>query len=275
MYTAYNLKLKKDDFINSEYYMKLGSQRLKHLKQEAKVELEKCILPDGSIDGTSLSDEWFQKIQSDVFISHSHNDEDLAFTLAGWLKNTFDLNVFMDEVIWGSADELLRAIDNKYCWQSQSETYNYKKRNLTTSHIHAMLSTSIYSVMDKTEVVLFLNTEESVPKIENVLQEDSSYTLSPWIYEEIIATKLLRVKDWKEYRNNTMLEHSFRTDSVDDIPKIRYTIPLNHLNELNINILHLWEKQYQEHSSYLYKGFPKITTHPLNYLYGIISEKSN
>lgn len=275
MYTAFNLKLKNDDLKNSEDYVKIGSQRLKHLKQEGKAELEKYILPDGSIDGTSLSDEWFQKIQSDVFISHSHNDEDLAFTLAGWLKSTFDLNVFMDEVIWGNADELLRAIDIKYCWQSQSKTYNYRKRNLTTSHIHAMLSTSIYSVMDKTEVVLFLNTEESVPKIENVIQEDSSYTLSPWIYEEIMATKLLRARDWREYRNDTLLEHSFRVDSVNGIPKIRYRIPLNHLNELNIDILHLCEKQYQEHNSFLYKENSNIIAHPLNYLYAIVSDKFN
>lgn len=69
------------------------------------------------------------------------------------VKNTFDLNMFIDKAIWGSADELLRVIDNKYYWKKQIQTYSYEKRNLTTSHIHAMLATSIYSVMDKTEVL--------------------------------------------------------------------------------------------------------------------------
>lgn len=273
MYTAYNLKLETESFDNSESYILIGKQRIKNLKADAKTELEKFILPDGSIDGTSLSDEWFQKIQSDIFISHSHNDENLAYILAGWLKNTFGLNVFIDEAIWGSADELLRAIDDKYCWKQQSKTYSYEKRNLTTSHIHAMLATSIYSVMDRTEVVFFLNTEESIPKIENVINEDSSYTLSPWIYEEIMATKLLRIRDWREYREHLMLEHSFRTDTADAIPKIRYEIPLNHLNELDTDTLCLWEEKYQSRGTDVYRGFPKMSTHPLNYLYDIVSGK--
>lgn len=274
MYTAYNLKLGIDFFGNPEDYILIGKQRIKNLKKDAKTELEKFILPDGSIDGTNLSDKWFHKIQSDVFISHSHNDEDLAYALAGWLKDTFGLNVFIDEAIWGSADKLLRAIDKKYCWKQQSQTYSYEKRNLTTSHVHAMLATSIYSVMDKTEVVFFLNTEESVPTIENVIEEDSSYTLSPWIYEEIMATKLLRVRDWREYREHLMLEHSFRTDSADAIPKIRYNIPLNHLNKLNANILYLWGKIYQEQGTNLHGGFSKMSRHPLNFLYDIVSKES-
>lgn len=80
------MKLEIDSFNNPEYYISIGKQRIKDLKEDAEPELEKFILADGSIDGTNLSDKWFQKIQSDIFISHSHNDENLAYALAGWLK---------------------------------------------------------------------------------------------------------------------------------------------------------------------------------------------
>lgn len=56
---------------------------------------------------------------------------------------------YLDECIWGSADKLLRIMDDKYCWQPERKTFSYIKRNLTTSHVHAMLSAAIYSVMDK------------------------------------------------------------------------------------------------------------------------------
>ena len=38
-----------------------------------------------------------------------------------------DANI-VDEVIWGSADELLKAIDNQFC-RKKDGTYDYSKRN--------------------------------------------------------------------------------------------------------------------------------------------------
>ena len=113
------------------------------------------ILSGEVLDGKKLSESWFKTIESDVFISHSHNDAELAYALAGWLKKEFNLDVFLDEVVWGSADDLLRKLDKEYCYQPETSTYNYMKRNFTTSHVHAMLSTAIQSVMDNSEAVFF------------------------------------------------------------------------------------------------------------------------
>lgn len=271
MYTAFNLKISSEYFNNFNDLVIEG--RKNQLQKDSKRELEKFTLPDGLIDGTGLSDDWFQTVQSDVFISHSHNDQNLAFAIAGWLKKEFGLCVFMDEVIWGSADELLQTIDKKYCWQSESGTYDYTKRNLTTSHIHAMLSTAIYSVMDRTEVVLFLNTQESIPDVGNVLNEDSKYTLSPWIYQELTATKLLRITDWSEYRKKVMLEHFQQKYDLSEL-RIAYKIPVDDLTILDADKLNQWMENYAERTTLPYGGlFSKIPDHPLNYLYDTVFEK--
>ena len=198
---------------------------------------------------------------------HSHNDQELALILAGWLKDKFDLKVFVDEVIWGSADELLKAIDNQFC-RKKDGTYDYSKRNLTTSHVHAMLTTAILNSIDNSETVIFMNTDNSVPKVESTIQENGQYTLSPWIYEEIIATTVLRKRDWLEHRDTPIYEFA------EKLPQISYKLPLEHLKEISINDLRLWEENYNRAKmarKEIYGGlFEKNPDHPLNYLYSTV-----
>ena len=63
---------------------------------------------------------WFPQIKADIFISHSHKDEDLALALAGWLKVSFGLTAFIDSCVWGYANDLLKMIDYKYCYQKKT-----------------------------------------------------------------------------------------------------------------------------------------------------------
>lgn len=273
MYTAFNLKITSKFFNDISDLMAEGMQRKEQLQRDSQRELERFTLPDGLVDGTGLSDDWFQTVQSDVFISHSHNDQKLAFALAGWLQKEFGLSVFMDEVIWGSADNLLRTIDKKYCWQPKTQSYNYTKRNFTTSHVHAMLSTAIYSVMDRTEVVLFLNTKESLPDLGSVLDEDSKCTLSRWIYQELIATKLLRITNWSEYRQRIMLEHSQQKYDLAEL-RIAYKTPVDELTVLDEDKLNQWLADYTNRKLLPYGGlFSEIPEHPLNYLYDAVFQK--
>jgi hypothetical protein len=129
-----------------------------------------------------------------------------------------------------------------------------------------MLSTSIYSVMDRAEVVIFLNTEESVPQLDDVLNEDNSYTLSPWIYAEIMATKYLRRIEWNEYRIQKCLESAYREDSNE--LKIAYKLPTEGLVDLSVEDLINWQTQYIGRKNKSYRGIATmIHNHPLNYLY--------
>lgn len=278
MYTAFNLKIALDDFASlsslpPKELIENGQQRKENLQADLKLELEKFISATGTIDGTGLAHEWFRAVQSDIFISHSHNDADLAFALSAWLKTKFNLDVFLDECIWGSADKLLRIMDDKYCWQPECKTFSYNKRNLTTSHVHAMLSAAIYSVMDKAEVVLFLNTDESIPKINDTMAENSEYTLSPWIYQELMATKLLRTRDWSEYRKHAVLEHAQHKQDSADLT-IAYKTPISDLTVLDKNALLRWKNNYAKRAFCLDRCFlSDMEDHPLNYLYDTVFGK--
>lgn len=272
MYTAFNLKISLADFSSVDEYIHIGKKQKLELSKFAKKELDDFILSDEILDGEKLSESWFKTVESDVFISHSHNDVELAYALAGWLKKQFDLNVFLDEVVWGSADELLKKLDDKYCYQSETKTYNYTKRNFTTSHVHAMLSTAIQSVMDNSEVIFFLNTEESFPSIRNVLKENSEYTLSPWIYQEVINAKLLRPVNWAVYRRKRTLQHSLY-ESASNTLNIAYKTPINDFTLLDATTLSAWQEKQSKVKDEPYGGlFIGTFDHPLNHLYDIVFE---
>lgn len=273
MYTAFNLKLSLKNFQGVDEYIQLGKQQKVAKSEAAQKELDSFILSDTILDGEKLSDSWFKTIETDIFISHSHNDADLAFALAGWLKKEFDLDVFLDETVWGSADELLKQLDKKYCYQEESKTYNYQNRNFTTSHVHAMLSTAIQTVMDNSEVIFFLNTQESFPAISDVLGENSEYTLSPWIYQEVINAKLLRQTNWSEYRRRRTLQHSIY-ESASSLLKVAYKTPVNDFTLLDASTLIKWQKKHAKNKDEPYGGlFLSTYNHPLNLLYDLVFDK--
>lgn len=191
MFRCFKLAIQNTDFFcENQEYIKECKKRGELIKEKLKNQLVDILAAvtdaNGIIDGEQLSNTWFPIAKKDVFISHSHNDEDLALTIAGILNDKFGLSVFIDTTIWGSADELLQAIDDKYCMQ-ENGTYNYAKRNFSTSHVHAMLTTAIMQAMDHAEAIFFLNTSNSTYRLKNAFAKE--HTLSPWIYEEIVCAK--------------------------------------------------------------------------------------
>jgi|LSQX01.2.fsa_nt_gb hypothetical protein len=69
---------------------------------------------DSVISGSMVEDKYFPIKNTDVFLSHSHRDKDLAIKIANWLRATFDLNVFIDSYVWGHADGLIKEIVDIY-----------------------------------------------------------------------------------------------------------------------------------------------------------------
>ena len=153
------------------------------IKTKMEDELDFSFDTNGDIDGAKLMEDWFPNKKTDIFISHSHNDRRTAERLAVWLQREMNLSVFIDSVVWGSADELLKKIDNQYSLLREKDgnaTYDYNTRNYTTSHVHMMLSAALSEVIYNSECLIFLNTPHSL----SIRESKGRRTNSPWIFNE-------------------------------------------------------------------------------------------
>jgi hypothetical protein len=234
------------------------------------------VLNNGTIDGTALSARYFPTLKRDIFLSYSHNDQDLAYGVAGMMSSYFKLEAFTDTCFWGSADKLLKEIDDEYCWQEKSKTYDYKKRNFSTSHVHAMLTAAIMKAMDSAEVVIFLNTSNSVPDLKETIDKDGydEYTLSPWIYEEMLLTTMLKETNWEVYRRDWRHDEKVVLEHFDKGLRVKYKLPKANLISLTLDDIYEWYKNYenrQKAESRQYDGLFldswEKEKHPLNVLY--------
>ena len=177
------------DMVSENDVKAIESQRLSFKKKIRSL----AIPTDRIIEGDTLKDTYFPSAlfegsNYDVFISHSHNNEEEAHLLAAWLKKYKNLSCFVDSFAWGSADQLLKEIDDKYCYRKHSKTYDYNKRNFTTSHVHAILSMALLETILRSKFCVFIESSESVPLNSGLKKK----TLSPWWYEEIKYMQLLQ-----------------------------------------------------------------------------------
>ncbi len=61
--------------------------------------LEKYINVDGSLEASKIEEDWFTPIRSHIFLSHSHDDEEMVKQLAGYLKHTYALIKFAKVIV--------------------------------------------------------------------------------------------------------------------------------------------------------------------------------
>lgn len=247
-------------------YLTIGQQIYEDHKKDVQECLSNYITEDGVIRGSDLKNHWFSVTPKDVFISHSHNDLSKVQAFAGWLHEIFGIEAFIDSCSWGYCDDLLRKIDNRYCYDSKSKTYNYKLRNYTTSHVHMMLSTALAEMIDKTECLIFFNTPNSINMEHELgqIKKKGKSTLSPWIYHELSMTTMLEPKN--PDRRKSMLEH-FEHRAKDDV-KIQYDVTkaLEGMTQLTDEILMAWSKKCEGHPV-------KISEESLDALYEIVFPK--
>jgi hypothetical protein len=244
MFSGFNLKLNRD---YDEFYS-IGNQMFEDTKIKVENGLKENITSNNDkIDGSKVQEDWFPTLDNiDVFISHSHSDKELAVGLAGYLKAKYNIVSFVDSSMWGYANNLLKIIDDEYCQYSNSSSYDYDKRNYSTSHVHMMLSAAINKMIDKAECIIFLNTQNS-----NLGVNDSinNQTASPWIYSEIAATRIIRRKKLTNYRPNNMVKKGIYNEANRSDLNIQYDIPLGHLIEINDQTLKKWDKLWKENNN--------------------------
>ena len=240
-----------------------GKKRYNTVKTTVRKTISSFILENGKIDGSKMQANWFPQIEADIFISHSHKDENLAIVLSEWLYTEFGLSTFVDSCVWGFSSDLLKIIDDEYCLNTGGETYNYTKRNHSTSHVHMMLSTALTMMIDKAECILFLNTPNSITPYDVV-----SKIKSPWIYSEIAMTSLVRQKPVEEYRLKRIVESFSEGGELRKSLDVEYIINTEHLTKINDEVLNMW-KEYWPYKSKKYS--PDYMQHALDILYDITS----
>lgn len=244
MYRGFNLQIGNKNIFDSFYVS--GNTMYEQNKNNICSLLEDYCLPDGEVIAQDLMKEWFPKIKSDVFISHSHQDEKLAIGLAGWLKKHMNLDVFIDSCCWGNAYKLLKEIDNKICKSDDnSGTYDYQKRNQSTAHVHMMLMTSLIKMLDQSECIIFLNTPSSIQM--GKYQGDKVTTTSPWIFAEIATTKTLEKKSPGQHRETGMIKKSV-ANNLSERYMFHYELnELSNFTELTFKDLEMWEIKKNGH----------------------------
>jgi hypothetical protein len=235
MFVGFNIKGLDADFLSG--YIEAGESIFNQQKKYIKKELDSFILYDGSIDGGELQQDWFPEVEADVFLSHSHGDEKLIMAFAGMLQEELGLTTFIDSCVWGYAGDLLKKIDDKYCKNEKGDTYDYGKRNFSTSHVHMMLSNALTKMMDKTECLIFVNTPNSITTSDVVKNK----TKSPWIYNEIHTSYLLRKNTPVRHKHleKSMYHGKLKFEKLE----IVYDVKLDHLNPLTTQDLADWRNR--------------------------------
>jgi len=282
MFKGFNITSRITEFasLGEEGYKKyfdIGDDIKKKSISKVRPELEKYIDINGIIDGEALQQDWFPEVVADVFISHSHKDVNDTITLAGWLKEEFGLEAFIDSAVWGYANELLKQLDDKMSWIPERGIYSYEMRNNTTSHVHMMLSMALTKMIDRSEVVFFYNTPNSINS-----NGFGDTTFSPWIYNEITMTKFIQKRDPGEHRKVKITESSEMKKAFNSL--MQHRVDLDDLIILSKEDMNNWYQNFTFSQRYLNTnpgffsfderyGSSILELHPLDVLYKLKADQ--
>lgn len=237
MHKAFKTSFTIDKSKSNGYFTK-GEELYKNMKKAINLNLANFTNSDGTLNGKKLTKTWFPIINADIFISHSHKDFDTTLILSGWLYEKQGIVCFIDSCVWGYANDLLKAIDKEFCYMRETRTYDYDRRNFSTSHVHMMLSTALTKMIYNTECLLFLNTPNSILPKDVINKNGSEETISPWIYTEIEMTRLIEKRNANDHRK---VMKSF-SESMEALT-IRHRANLDHLDEITFEDIKDWNNR--------------------------------
>ncbi len=254
MFTGFNLKLCKEEFENIireegkslSYYKEIGEEHLSAKKANFKENIEHYI-DSGVADGTKIEDDWFPKVEADIFISHAHKDEELALALSGWMHEKFQVDCFIDSCVWGYVDDLLESINSVYSNKRESSDggylYTHAKCNTASKHVDVMLCIALQKMIDKVETTFVINTDTSISKYKDIYQ---NATFSPWIYSEIVCTQIVRKQSLSKYRKEELIVKGIYEsfNQKEDEYKAMYQVSLDHLQNIGQEELNNWKLKW-------------------------------
>lgn len=244
MYCAYQIGSVK--FENAGEWLAHGEELEAENNDRIRGSLESLMTPTGEFDAAKMMGEWFSDEPAHVFISHSRADKKFALTLAGWLSDELGLTSFVDSCAWGHCNKLLRQIDEECCYQEESNTFSYARRNVTTAHVHLMLSAALTQMLDQCECVFFLRTPNSLGPIsisDMTSLRDEHITQSPWLFYEMSMLRLLRRREIEEHRR--LIKKAEFSEAKARTPVVNYPIDLGDVPILGGEDLGQWANEWQ------------------------------
>jgi hypothetical protein len=270
MYASFSLQVN-DDYFQRDTHTEVllertASKRTVEQKQETDAAtslkyINTKLAPNASVTAGDIINYWFPAQASDVFISHSHGDIELATALAIWLKKHFDLASFIDSAVWGHARDLLREVDNEHCRNEDGRTYNYDRRNGTTSHVYLMLANALTSMIDSCECLIFLNTPKSLSAKQAAT---NAATYSPWIFTELSVAEVIqrRSPDYhRRAKTAAASEGRIASERRDFTPIYDISKQLRHTKQSDLD---RWRRS---------KTYSRTGKHSLDLLYGLFPDK--
>jgi len=146
------------------------------------------------IDTEKLIGEVFPKFTPHLFISHKSQDAGLAIKLANILYYKYNILSFIDSQVWHHINDIQKILDEEFSKKSEG-LYDYRKSNIVSSNIFAMLASSLYRTIDDSDGFIFID-RSTISDITKINQKTISQisTESPWIYLENIYSNLIRKK---------------------------------------------------------------------------------
>lgn len=241
-----------------EKYLKNSKELYEKSKIEIRKGLENYLSPDGRMNMKELEEDWFPNIKADIFLSHSHQDEEKAKLLAFFLKEKFGLTTFIDSMVWKNVIDLLKKIDEKYNKIERTSSYSYEGSTRAAANVHLTLMMALVKMIDKCECAIFMSTPNS---LEISVSSKEEFTASPWIYSEIEI--LNRIQQKKPTRKEKIGMENVLDESFN--PK--YNIQLKDFKEIDSKILENWLLISNNKNERLDSEIS------LNILYGIIENK--
>lgn len=233
MFSFYKIKISKNDFKDFKNYINKYEKLIKEDKDKIKEKVDSFEVMDEN-DGDKIQANWFPEIAADIFISHSHADEQLAKALGGYINEKTKLKSFIDSEVWGYSNDLLKYIDDNYCKienkNKNKKSYYYELRNHSTSHVHMMLSVALMQMISKCRYFIFLDTPNSNENNNTLTKDgDINKTNSPWIYNELMITKILKLYEPKD--------KYFAQESIKPVIPISYKVDTEHLKGIDLKSL--------------------------------------
>jgi len=251
--------------------LEIQKKKLQKQNEESLYEINQYLIgKDNAIDASKIISCLYPQKQCDIFISHSHKDENDVLDLKFKLE-LLGLKVFVDSVVWGNSEKMLKSIDEEFCAKTKNN-YDYDKRNRSTANVYLMLNSALQQMIDQCEVFIFLGTENTL-SMENYINNEESL-MSPWIFSELAFSRSVRRTLPIRQENLLSLEESKDNTVCDSaIMNFIYHTPMLDKKMYLSDFLHwstlMYDKGIKGNSTldYLYRKLMDNSSLPLDELY--------